>query len=99
MQHVEFLRKSILAPLLFLIYINDLQHVSNMLELIMFGDDTNSYYAEENIKQLFETVNNDLEISQWFISNNLFFNVKNYFFHKQSKKRQYFLGSSKIKHE
>ena len=34
-----------------------------MLELIMFGDDTNSYYAEENIKQLFETVNNDLEIS------------------------------------
>ena len=65
----------------------------------MFGDDTNSYYAEENIKQLFETVNNDLEISQWFIPNNLFLNVKNYFFHKQSKKRQYFLGSSKIKHE
>lgn len=65
----------------------------------MFGDDTNSYYAEENIKQLFETVNNDLEISQWFIPNNLSLNVKNYFFHKQSKKRQYFLGSSKIKHE
>lgn len=65
----------------------------------MFGDDTNSYYAEENIKQLFERVNNDLEISQWFISNNLFFNLKNYFFHEQSKKRQYFLGSSKIKHE
>ena len=65
----------------------------------MFGDDTNSYYAEENIKQLFETVNNDLEISQWFIPNNLSLNVKNYFFHKQRKKRQYFLGSSKIKHE
>ena len=34
---------SILGPLLFLIYVNDLQYVSNLLEPIMFADDTNLF--------------------------------------------------------
>ena len=43
----------------------------------MFADDTNLYHAEENIKQLFETVNRDLRIFfQWFTSNKLSLNVK-----------------------
>lgn len=49
---------SILCPVLFLIYVNDLQYVSNLLKYIMFSDDTNIFYAEKNIKRLFETVNN-----------------------------------------
>ena len=81
---------SILGPLLFLIYVNDLQYVSNLLEPIMFADDTNLFYAEKNIKTLFETVNNELQkISQWFISNKLSLNVKKTkysFFPKPSKK-------------
>ena len=61
---------SILGPLLFLIHLNDLQYASNLLDPIMFGGDTNLFYAEENIKTLFDTVNIELqEISQWFISN------------------------------
>ena len=51
-------------------------------------DDTNLFYAEENII-LLDTVNIELQkISQWFISNKLSLNViKNYsFFHKLSKK-------------
>ena len=36
----------------------------------MFADDTNSFYAEKNIKILFDTVNIELQkISPWFISN------------------------------
>ena len=35
---------SILGPLLFLIYVNDLGNVSNILEMILFADDTNLYY-------------------------------------------------------
>ena len=81
---------SILGPLLFLIYVNDLQYASNLLDPIMFADDTNLFYAEENIKTLFDTVNIELQkISQWFISNKLSLNVtktKYSFFHKPSKK-------------
>ena len=83
-------QRSILGPLLFLIYVNNLQYASNLLEPIMFADDTNLFYAEEIIKTLFETVNIELQkISQKFISNKLSLNVtkaKYSFFHKPSKR-------------
>ena len=67
---------SILRPLLFLIYVNDLQYASNVLDHIMVVDGTNLFYAEKNIKALFDTVNFKLqEIGQWFILNKLPLNV------------------------
>ena len=91
---------SVLGPLLFLIYVNDLQYVSNLLEPIMFADDTNLFYAEKNIKTLFEIVNKELQkISQWFISNELSLNVKKTkysFFHKPSKKDKIPLALPKL---
>ena len=48
---------SILRPLLFLLYINDLPNVSNILDPIMFADDTNLFYSHHNIKVLFTTGN------------------------------------------
>ena len=81
---------SILGPLLFLIYVNDRQYVSHLLQPIMFADDTNLFYAERDIKKLFQSVNNELQkISQWFFSKNLSINVtktKYSFFHKPSKR-------------
>ena len=81
---------SILGPLLFLIYINDLREASNILDPIMFADDTNLFYSHHQIKVLFETVNAELQkISQWFRANKLSLNVKktNYtLFHKCSLK-------------
>ena len=57
---------SVLGPLLFLIYVNDLKDASKGLDCIMFADDTNFFYSHKNIKSLFYTVNSELEkISQW----------------------------------
>ena len=68
---------SVLGPLLFLIYVNDLNQVSNILDPIMFADDTNFFYSHHQIKTLFETVNCELKnISQWFRANKLSLNIK-----------------------
>ena len=44
---------SILGPLLFLIYINDLFRISNKLTPIMFADDTKLFIFDSNIENLF----------------------------------------------
>ena len=36
-------QESILGPLLFIVYVNDLYGASNILKLIMFADDTNLF--------------------------------------------------------
>ena len=68
---------SILGPLLFLLYINDLQFASDLLEPIMFADDTNLFYSNKDINTAFLKVNDELQkINEWFISNKLSLNVK-----------------------
>ena len=55
------------GPLLFLIYVNDLNSVSNTLDRIMFANDANLFYFHKNINQLFTKVNEELEkIEDWF---------------------------------
>ena len=90
---------SILGPILFLIYVNDLQYASNLLEPVMLADETNLFYGEWDIKKLFETANNELKkMCQRFISNKLSTNVtktKYCFFSKTKQKRGYSLDSPK----
>ena len=47
---------SILGPLLFLIYMNDLPNMASMLDPTMFADDTNLFFSNSNIKTLFAIV-------------------------------------------
>ena len=49
-----------IRPLLFLIYANDLNRGSGILDPIMFADDTNLFYSHKDIKTLFHTVNREL---------------------------------------
>ena len=81
---------SILGLLLFLLYGNDLKNAINLLDAIMYADDTNLFLTHKDISYLSETANLQLErISQWFISNKLSINVSKTmysFFRKPSKR-------------
>ena len=81
---------SILGPLLFLIYVNDLFRASSLLNEIMFGDDTNLFMSNSNIEQLFLDMNIELtKITTWFKANRLSLNVK-----KKKKKKWTLFHSS-----
>ena len=45
---------SILGPLLFLIYVNDLQNASSILKPVMSADDTNLFLSNKDINKLFK---------------------------------------------
>ena len=68
---------SILGPLLFILFVNDIPSISKLAELIMFADDTNLFFKHANISELFVNVNNELQkISKWFKLNKLSLNIK-----------------------
>ena len=68
---------SILGPLLFLLYVNDLKNTSSVLDPVMFADNANLFYTHSNIQKLFSTMNEELaSINQWFTLNKLSVNAK-----------------------
>ena len=68
---------SILGPLLFLLYINDLCDVSKALDFILFADDTNIFYSHKDQNCLTEIVNTELKkLPSWFQANKLSINIK-----------------------
>jgi retron-type reverse transcriptase len=76
---------SILGPLLFILYINDLFYVCKHSSTTLFADDCNIVASHKNFDQLIEFVNHDLcNISTWFMANKLSLNIKksNYMFFK-----------------
>ena len=67
---------SILGPILFLIYINDIQH-STSLNLLSYADDTTIYSSNSNADILYAETNKELiKLDDWFRANKLSLNVK-----------------------
>ena len=68
---------SVLGPLLFLIYMNDISKCSKILSFILFADDTNLFYSHKNTDVLVKTMNQELrKITSWLSANKLSLNVK-----------------------
>ena len=68
---------SILGPLLFLVYVNNLPNASYFLDPIIFADDTNLFFNHMGIKHLFSVVNNELvNIKDWFTAKKLSLNLE-----------------------
>jgi hypothetical protein len=67
---------SVLGPLLFLLYINDIVLSSKLFKFTLFADDTSLYYSCKNIQNLERTLNHELSnISDWLAANRLSLNV------------------------
>ena len=65
---------SVLGPLLFLLYINDLEKLlflsSNYLSFILFAEDTNIFLRHKDLATLTRMVNQELShVSSWFNAN------------------------------
>lgn len=68
---------SILGPLLFIIYTNDLPFVLSNSKCILFADDTTLYTSAEGMSELRQLMESDLNIlSDWFCANKLSLNVQ-----------------------
>jgi len=68
---ISILQGSILGPILFLCYINDLHFVTDLFTL-MFADDTFSVKSDKDLNRLIESVNVEInKMAIWFRSNKL----------------------------
>ena len=67
---------SVLGPLLFLLYINDLPIISKKLTFYLFADDSNIYFESLDLLHLQKTENKELrKVRKWLESNRLALNI------------------------
>jgi len=72
---ISILQGSILGPILFLCFINDLFRVTNLLTL-MFADDTFTLKAGKNLNNLISDINIEInKMAVWFRANRLAVNI------------------------
>ena len=68
---------SLLGPLLFIIYINDIQNSSNILSFVLFADDSNVLLSHSDPNILINTLNIELDkLLQWIRANRLSINLQ-----------------------
>ena len=70
-------QETVLGPVLFLYYINDMYRSSNQLSFIHFSDDTMVFASDSDINNVHATVNRELVgVDIWLKANRLFHNVR-----------------------
>ena len=63
---------SILGPKLFILYINEICNISELMKFVLFADDTNILCKHDNYLSLCDLVNMELiKLSKWFSVNKL----------------------------
>ena len=68
---------SILGPLLFLLYINDIENCSEIISFVMYADDTNAFYSDKCLKSLMHVMQKEMnEVTKWLNANKLSINTK-----------------------
>ena len=90
---------SILGPLLFFLYINDIANVSNIFKINLFADDTSLFHTHNNFESLIKETNQELiRISTWLATNKLMLNIsKTNYIIFTSKGKSYNKNVSNIK--
>lgn len=53
---------SVLGPKLFILYINDMCKVSNLLKYVLFADDTNLYCSSKSLEWLLNVVETEVKV-------------------------------------
>ena len=62
---------------IFLLYINDINNASNLLNLILFADDSNVFMSHKDLNNLLDMLNLEMDkLSIWFKANKLSLNLK-----------------------
>ena len=69
------LQGSILGPLLFLLYINDIRNSSSLLSFLLFADDTTIVCSSPSYQSLVHTCDTEFINVSWFKSNKLSLNA------------------------
>jgi hypothetical protein len=68
---------SILGPILFTVYVNDLVHSVHCSKIVLYADDTVLLFSAKTIDDITSSLADDLtRVSAWFTSNKLHLNVK-----------------------
>ena len=82
---------SVLGPLLFLRYVNDIQYAFSKATPKLFADDINLFLFYKDIKTLFSMANTELEsLNSWLLSNKLSLSIG------ENKDTKYTLFSPKV---